>query len=109
MIANLGSIEDMSDDALAELLGPLRERNRGKLRQRLVRVRAAITDDHDRAPTQELRADLHALIGALGTYGWPHGSELLAQIQTEVAAGRSATAFVPEIDRLIAEVDGPSA
>jgi hypothetical protein len=98
----------MSDEALSDLLRPVRERNRGKLLERLARVRAAIAADAGpRLPAEELRADLHALVGALGTYGWPHGSQLLTEIQAVATAGGSAAEFLPALDRLVAEVRGP--
>jgi hypothetical protein len=109
MTTIFGSIKDMSDEALGALLGPLRERNRGRLVERLNRVRAAISNEHRVPLSDQVRADLHALIGALGTYGWPAGSELVARIQTMVTAGRPARELVPELDEVIASVAGPGA
>lgn len=108
MTAIFGSIKDMSDEALGALLGPLRERNRGRLVERLHRVRAAIVPE-PALLSDQIRADLHALIGALGTYGWPAGSELLARIQTTVTAGRPASGLLTELDEVIADVAGPAA
>lgn len=94
----------MADDAaMEELLAPIRERNRGKLLSRLANVRAAILSG-PAATTEALRADLHALVGALGTYGWPAGSDLLRRIHASVAEGRPADGFVAELDELIREV-----
>jgi hypothetical protein len=96
----------MTDDAaMEELLAPIRERNRGKLLARLAHVRAAI-EIGPAATTDDLRADLHALVGALGTYGWTEGSALLRRIHTAVAEGRPADEFIPALDALVDEVSG---
>ncbi len=105
MTATAASIVVMADDAMEQLLGPIRERNRGKLLARLGHVREAVVAG-DTEPSEELRADLHALIGALGTYGWPAGSALLRRVQLAVQEGGSAAGLVPELDELIAEVTG---
>lgn len=109
MTAAPATIEDMSDDAaMEELLAPIRERNRGKLLARLDHVRAAIdVDVPARDASPELRGDLHALVGALGTYGWPAGSDLMTRVQAAVAAGRPARDLVPDVDALIARVRTP--
>jgi hypothetical protein len=109
MSAPAASIDVMVDEAaMEELLAPIRERNREKLLLRLGRVRAAIAGGRETraTPTDELRADLHALVGALGTYGWAAGSDLLRNIQAAVAEGRPAAEHVPALDALVREVAG---
>lgn len=106
MTAASATIEVMSDEAaMEELLAPVRERNRGKLLARLEHVCAAIDVDTDSlAATPELRNDLHALIGALGTYGWPEGSDLMTEVQAAVVAGRPAKHLVGDVRALISQV-----
>jgi hypothetical protein len=106
MTDEAASIDAMGEDAaMEELLAPIRERNRGKLLRRLANVRSAIVTG-PAATTETIRADLHALVGALGTYGWTDGSDLLRRIHSTVAAGRRADEFVPELDALVREVSG---
>lgn len=103
------TIDVMSEDAeMEDLLAPIRDRNRGKLLARLANVRAAI--DAEVPPheaSSELRSDLHALIGALGTYGWPEGSHLMADIQSAVVKGQRAAHFGPAVDALMLAVQTP--
>jgi hypothetical protein len=90
--------------AIRDLLAPIRERNRGKLLARLDRVRAAALVPGPVPDSPELRDDLHALIGALGTYGWPAGSELVARVQKRLNDGAPATDLAADLAALIAEV-----
>lgn len=93
----------MADEAMEELLAPIRERNRGRLLARLANVRAAIVSGPD-ATTDEVRADLHALVGALGTYGWTDGSELMRRVHVALGEHRSAVEFLPALDALVDEI-----
>lgn len=68
------------DSALEDLLAPVRERNSPRLLARLDHVRDALVRP-PRVVDDDLRADLHALIGALGTLGWASGSVLITDIQ----------------------------
>lgn len=56
------------DTSLDAALAAARDRNRPRLHARLQRVHAAVTNP-PKVIDEDLRADLHALIGALGTYG----------------------------------------
>lgn len=96
----------MADDrALEDLLAPVRERNRPRLLARLANVRQALVEP-PRLVDDDLRADLHALIGALGTYGWADGSVLLADIQRALLARDPVDQLVAPLDALIHEVGG---
>jgi hypothetical protein len=77
-------------------------RNRPKLLERLDRVRSAVATPPDAASDamHQLRADLHALIGALGTYGFDQGSRLLARLQSDVVSGQPFHGHLPELDAL---------
>ena len=68
MSAPTATMSAMTDDAaMRELLAPLWSRNRDKILAGSSGSarRRGCPDAH---PTEEIRADLHALIGALGTY-----------------------------------------
>jgi hypothetical protein len=93
-----------ADTELAGLLAVLWERNRDKLITRLTRVRDAIATRRCPPADPDLRADLHALIGALGTYGFPSGSDLLTRVQSAVTGGGSAEDELPGIDALLREL-----
>lgn len=103
------SIDAMPEDAaMQDLLGPIRERNRAKLLTRVIRVREAILGPQARlSMTDELRGDLHALIGALGTYGWATGSAIMSEVQTALNAGKSAAHLAPALDLLIDDIGTP--
>lgn len=95
----------MTDDpALDEVLREIFDRNRVKLLDRLRRVRAAMTGEAATG-TEELRRDVHALVGALGTYGWADGSELLAEVQKTLDAEGDAVVLLGPLDRLIERIE----
>jgi hypothetical protein len=73
------TMAEMDVDQVRALLAPLWAKNRGHVLERLAHVRAALvcTDD---PPSEAVRSDLHALVGTLGTYGFPDGSELATEI-----------------------------
>ena len=107
MIALFGTIRFMTDESdLRALLAPIRERNRARLLERLGHVRDAIAAAPS-ALSQDLRNDLHALVGALGTYGWPAGSALLTRIQDRLTCGDAADEYLEPLDSLIDEVATP--
>ena len=98
----------MTDESdLRALLAPIRERNRARLLERLGHVRDAIAAAMPTGPTPDLRNDLHALIGALGTYGWPAGSTLITRIQERLSGGAPADEYLDSLDSLIDEVGTP--
>lgn len=95
----------MAEDALEDLMAPVRERNRPRLLARLAKVREALVDP-PRLVDDDLRADLHALIGALGTFGWADGSVLIADIQRSLLAHEPVEQLVAPLDALLREVGG---
>lgn len=101
------SIERMTgDDRFQDLMRAAWMRNRDKLVARLDRILATVPDVERLTPDalHTLRSDLHALIGALGTYGYDDGSRLLSQVQLDVVNGRSASYLVPQLERLRASL-----
>jgi hypothetical protein len=75
------------------LLRSIWERNQERVLGRVERVRAAVEATDPRRPvlalTHELQADLHALMGALGTFGWPEGSALVEGIYSCCVAAQA--------------------
>jgi Hpt domain len=80
------TMTEMDADQLRELLAPLWEKNRGQVLRRLAHVRGALAGADE--PDQSVRDDLHALVGTLGTYGWPEGSDL-AETILDALSGRN--------------------
>lgn len=94
------------DDRFHDLMRAAWQRNRHKLVARLDRVVASTQTLEELTPDalHTLRSDLHALIGALGTYGYDAGSRLLSQVQLEVVNGRTAHHLVPQLEELRASL-----
>lgn len=90
------------EDAVRRIVARTWERNRPRVLARLARVREALDDcpgGHD-LPS-ELDADLHALVGALGTYGWLEASDVLFQVRASLAdASGDAAVRADLVERL---------
>jgi HPt (histidine-containing phosphotransfer) domain-containing protein len=84
------------------LLAPLWAKNRHHVLERLAHVRAVLATPEGCADTA-VRDDLHALVGTLGTYGFPQGSALARTIlQALVRDGcRDREALLRRLDELI--------
>ena len=96
------------DTSLDAALAAVRDRNRPRLLARLERVHAAVVNP-PKVIDEDLRADLHALIGALGTYGWTEGSILMADIQRSFNDRTSPAAFTSPLETLMQDVAGERA
>jgi hypothetical protein len=96
------TMTEMDADQLRALLAPLWEKNRGQVLKRLAHVRGALGAADD--PDQSVREDLHALVGTLGTYGWPEGSDLAETILDTLSGRNSITRgeLVQRLDALTA-------
>jgi hypothetical protein len=103
-------IELMDVDAVREILAPLWAKNRDHILDRLSHVRHALTTDAE--PTVDERTDLHALVGTLGTYGWPEGSELVERIRRylvdrdEPTDGDTRADLIRQLDALTTTLSG---
>jgi HPt (histidine-containing phosphotransfer) domain-containing protein len=96
------TMAEMDVDQIRALLAPLWTKNRGHVLDRLVHVRTALSGAE---PMDDaVRSDLHALVGTLGTYGFPAGSELAATILEGTRDGdvTGHPEFLPQLDDLIA-------
>jgi hypothetical protein len=93
---------EMDADGVRALLAPLWEKNRSQVLRRLEHVRGAL--DASTEPDQSVRDDLHALVGTLGTYGWPEGSDLAETILDTLSGRTSLTRgeLVQRLDALTA-------
>jgi hypothetical protein len=96
------TMAEMDVDQIRVLLAPLWAKNRGHILDRLVHVRSALSGEEPM--NDAVRSDLHALVGTLGTYGFPSGSDLASAILAESRAGNVARhpEFLIELDDLIA-------
>ena len=96
------TMTDMDANEVREMLAPLWEKNRSQVLRRLAHVRGALGGAAE--PDQSVRDDLHALVGTLGTYGWPEGSDL-AETILDTLSGRidlSRGELVQRLDALTA-------
>ena len=73
---------EMNADQVRAMLAPLWAKNRELVLDRVGRVRTALVTG---LATDATQSDVHALIGTLGTYGWPEGSVLLETIALCIA------------------------
>jgi HPt (histidine-containing phosphotransfer) domain-containing protein len=96
------TMSEMDVVQIRALLAPLWTKNRGHVLERLTNVRSALSGAE---PMDDVvRSDLHALVGTLGTYGFPAGSELATTIleNTRDGAVGGHPEFLPQLDELIA-------
>jgi hypothetical protein len=94
---------EMDIEQVRAMLAPLWAKNRDHVLERLGHVRVALLADAE--PDEAVRTDLHALIGTLGTYGWPAGSTLIEAIHLHLTAGdttHSRDSLVRQLDELTA-------
>jgi hypothetical protein len=96
------TMAEMDADQLRALLAPLWDKNRAQVLKRLAHVRGALGGADE--PDQAVRDDLHALVGTLGTYGWPEGSDLAETILDTLSGRTSLTRgeLVQRLDALTA-------
>lgn len=86
-----------------ELLDPLWRKNRPAVLQRLARVRVAVASGSAAEPA--VADDLHALVGALGTYGWTAESDAVERLENEIGTPTAdRDELLRRLDELIATV-----
>jgi hypothetical protein len=91
-------------EELQQVMRDLHERNLEKTLGRLDRVRALLADGCTEPPVEQVRADLHALTGAVGAYPWTGGSDLLVEVRRRLLAGGPYADVLEPFDLLVAEV-----
>jgi len=93
------TMAEMDVDQVRAMLVPLWAKNRDHILERLAHVRIALLADTE--PSDDQRSDLHALVGTLGTYGWPAGSALMADIHRHLTSSDTTA----DRDSLIRQLD----